>query len=84
MAYQAGSRHHGYRTDCLPQKRLVDLSVLAVPGRNGRDRTIPFDRNSGERGCSFEVVRDQTCRGGSGSKSQSDCIDPFHLDGWIV
>ena len=84
MAYQVGSRHHGYRTGCLPQKRLGSLSVLAVPGTNGGDPTIPFDRNSGERGCSFEVVRDQTCRRGSGSQSQSDGIDPFHLDGWIV
>ena len=84
MADQAGSRHHGYRTGCLPQKKLGRLSVLAVPRTYGLDPTIAFDRNSGERGCSFEVVRNQTCRRGSGSESQSDGIDPFHLDGWMM
>ena len=49
MAYRAGSRHRGYRTGCFPQKRLGDLSVLAVPGTKGHDLTIPFHRYSGER-----------------------------------
>lgn len=84
MAYLAGNRHHGYRTDCLQQKRLVSESAFAVPATDGNDPTISLNRDRGERGCSFKVVGDQACRGGSSSKSHGNSIDSFHFDSWMV
>lgn len=49
MAYQAGSRYHGYRIGCLQRKRLECVSVFAVDRRDGRDPTISLNRNSGKR-----------------------------------
>ena len=82
MAYLAGNQHHEYRIDCLQQRKLRHLSVLVVPVLDGRDPTISLYRNRGERGPSFEVVRDQVCRGGSSSESQGKSVDSFHFDGW--
>ena len=83
VAYLAGNRHHGYRIDCLQQRKLGSMSVFAVSATNGRDPTISLNRDRGERGCSFKVVRDQACRRGSSSESHGNGVDSFHLDGWI-
>lgn len=58
MANLAGNRHHEYKIDCLQQRRLESESVFAIPATNGRDPTISLNRDRGERGRSFEVVRD--------------------------
>ncbi len=43
IAYLADSRHRGYRIDCLQQRKLECLSVLAVPATIGRDPTISLN-----------------------------------------
>ena len=59
------------------------MSVFAASATDGRDPTISLNGNRGERGCSFEVVRDQACRRGSSSESHGNSVDSFHTDGWI-
>lgn len=84
MAYLAGNQHHGYRIDCLQQRKLEGVSASVVPATDGRDPTISLNRNRWERGCSFEVVRDEACRRGGSSESHGDSVYSFHFDGWIV
>ena len=80
MAYPAGNRHHEYRIDCLQQKRLQCVSVYNVPATDRRDPTIALNGHSGERGCSFEVMRNQACRRGSSSESQGNSANSLHVD----
>lgn len=84
MVYLAGNRHLGYRIDCLQQRRLECVLVFAVSAIDGRDPTISLNRNRGERGCSFKIVRDQACRRGGSSESQGNSVNSFHFDGWVV
>lgn len=81
VAYLAGNQHRGYRIGCLQQRKLRSMSVFAVSAIDGRDPTISLNRHRGERGRSFEVVRDQACRCGSSSKSHGNSVDSFHFDG---
>ena len=84
MVYLAGNRHPEYRIDCLQQRRLESVLVFAVSAINGRDPTISLNRNRGERGCSFKIVRDQACRRSGSSESQGNSVNSFHSDGCVV
>ena len=63
---------------------LAFVSVMAISATSEYDGTVSLNRNRGERGCSFEVVRHQACRRGSGSESQCNGANAFHFDGWMV